>query len=137
MVSIPSSRFPSRIPVSAALWVSLALLLFLAPCALAAPITFAWDAVPGAAGYTIYYGAVSRQYTATVDVGNTTTAALSALDPAKVYYVAVTAYDTAGNESNFSNEVQFNSAIHVYLRRHPQALLTIFISTDGLSLPAP
>jgi hypothetical protein len=73
------------------LWVGLVLLLFLAPCALAAPLTLAWDASAGATGYIIHYGSASRNYTETVNVGNTTTAALSALGPVKVYYMAVTA----------------------------------------------
>jgi Malectin domain len=101
---------PSLVSYGVGLWVSLMLLLFLAPCALAAPLTLAWDASAGATGYTIYYGSASRNYTATVDVGNTTTAALSAFDPAAVYYLAVKAYDGAGHESAFSNEVLYNPA---------------------------
>jgi hypothetical protein len=109
MISTPSPQSPSRMPVRAALWISLVLLFGLVPGALAAPITFAWDAVPGATGYTIYYGGASRNYTATVDVGDTTTHELDALDPAAIYYVAVTAYNE-GDESDFSNEVLYNPA---------------------------
>jgi hypothetical protein len=105
-----AARVPWLASYAVGLWVSLALLLFLAPCALAAPITLAWDAAPGATGYTIHYGGASRSYTATVDVGNTTSAALSALDPAKLYYFAVTAYDDAGDESAFSNEILYDPA---------------------------
>jgi hypothetical protein len=43
-----------------------------------------------------------------VDVGNTTTASISGLDESQVYYVAVTAYDSSGNESDFSNEVVYD-----------------------------
>jgi hypothetical protein len=102
------------------LWVGLVLLLFLAPCALAAPLTLEWDASAGATGYIIHYGTASRNYTETVNVidGNTTTAALSALDPAKVYYMAVTAYDDAGNESDFSNEILYQPA-------HPEVIWTV------------
>jgi hypothetical protein len=126
MLSITNYLAPVRVPTSAGpraprvprlvssgvgLWVGLVLLLFLAPCALAAPLTLAWDASAGATGYIIHYGTASRNYTATDNVGNTTTAALSALDPAKVYYMAVTAYDDAGNESDFSNEILYQPAL--------------------------
>jgi Malectin domain len=111
---VPSSRqathVPSLLSYGMGLGLGLVLLLFLAPCAMAASLTLAWDASAGATGYVIHYGSASRQYTATVDVGNTTTAALSALDPAAVYYLAVTAYDGAGDESDFSNEVLYNPA---------------------------
>jgi hypothetical protein len=112
MISTPSPQSPSRMPVRAALWISLVLLFGLVPGALAAPITFAWDAVSGASGYTIHYGGASRQYTATVSVdgGDTTTTALSAMDPAQLSYVAVTAYNDEGDESDFSNEVIYNPA---------------------------
>jgi malectin (di-glucose binding ER protein) len=110
MVSTHPSQSPHRLLVGAVLGISLGLLLSLAPGALAAPLTVAWDAAPGATGYIIYYGDASRHYTATVDVGPTTTAALSGLDPAAPSYIAVTAYNDVGDESNFSNEVLFNPA---------------------------
>ena len=61
------------------------------------------------AGYKIYYGTVSGNYTASIDVGNTTSipiATLSSSVPISgLYYIAVTVYDTAGNESAYSNEI--------------------------------
>jgi hypothetical protein len=118
MVSTPASQSSSRLPVGAALWISLGLLLSLAPGALAAPLILAWDAVPGATGYVLLYGDASRRYTATVDVGNTTTAALSDMDPVVPSYVTVTAYNDAGEESPFSNEVLYNPA-------HPTVVWTV------------
>ena len=57
------------------------------------------------AGYRVYYGAASRTYGPPVDVGNATTFKLSNLAVGVTYYFTITAYDTAGNESGFSNEV--------------------------------
>lgn len=57
------------------------------------------------AGYKIYLGTSSGAYTTTVDVGNSTTYSMTGLDVNKTYYYAVTAYDTSGNESNYSTEV--------------------------------
>ena len=78
--------------------------------AAAAPVTLAWDAVtaPELAGYKLYYGYASRSYRLSVNVGQATTAALSGLDEAKVYYLAVVAYDAHGNESDFSNELIYD-----------------------------
>jgi uncharacterized protein YfaP (DUF2135 family) len=83
--------------------------------------TLMWDAptsntdgspVTDLAGYKIYYGAVSGKYTASKDVGDATSisvAALSSSVPAPgLYYIAVVAYDTAGNESTYSNEISLN-----------------------------
>jgi Bacterial TSP3 repeat len=84
--------------------------LLLSSMASAAPVTLAWDAVsaPDLAGYKLYYGYASGQYSFNVKVGNHTTAPLSDLDESKRYYIAVTAYDTSGNESGFSNEVIYD-----------------------------
>jgi hypothetical protein len=56
------------------------------------------------AGYHVYYGTASKLYREMVDVGNAETYTISNLVPG-TYYFAVTAYDTAGNETDFSEEV--------------------------------
>jgi hypothetical protein len=56
-------------------------------------------------GYKIYYGLGSKSYSDVVDVGNVTSITLNALDVDRTYYFSVTAYDLAGNESVFSEEV--------------------------------
>jgi hypothetical protein len=96
------------------LWALALLLLALSTSASAAPITLAWDAVSDAdlAGYKLYYGYASREYSVHVDVGKYITTEMSGLEDASIYYFAVTAYDTAGNESGFSNEVQYDLAAH-------------------------
>ena len=57
------------------------------------------------AGYRVYYGTASRRYTNVIDVGNHTYQEISGLKSGVRYYFAVTAYDLAGNESDFSEEV--------------------------------
>lgn len=56
-------------------------------------------------GYKIYYGIASRTYTDVIDVGNFTSHTISGLQEGIEYFFAVTAYDTANNESDFSAEV--------------------------------
>lgn len=56
------------------------------------------------AGFKIYYGTSSGNYTQAVDAGNATTYTFNNLSPG-MYYFTVTAYDTSGYESGFSNEV--------------------------------
>lgn len=76
-------------------------------------VTLAWDPNPEAdiAGYIISYGTSSRQYTTSVDVGDTTSFLFAQPDPAKVYFLAVQAYNTAGQRSPFSNEVTTSAAV--------------------------
>ncbi len=74
---------------------------------LAGSVTLEWDANTEAdlAGYRIYYGTSSRQYSAQIDVGLKTQFEVSGLDDGQKYYFAVTAYDQSGNESGYSDEV--------------------------------
>jgi hypothetical protein len=69
----------------------------------------AWDAnvEPDIAGYRLYYGTVSGEYTEMVDVGTSTTASLPSLPVGATYFFAVTAYNADGLESQFSNEASF------------------------------
>ena len=72
----------------------------------AADINFAWDANTEAdlAGYKIHAGSASGTYDQTVDVENVTAYTWSGFSDGE-WFFAATAYDTAGNESDFSNEV--------------------------------
>jgi len=76
-------------------------------------IRLAWDAnsEDDLAGYKVYYGTASGAYTNSKDVGMATQSnstvyyALEGLTPGQIYFIAVTAYNTSGSESDFSNEV--------------------------------
>lgn len=57
------------------------------------------------AGFKIYYGTISGIYTDNIDVGRVTTSRISNLTDGLIYYFVVTAYDFAGNESGYSNEI--------------------------------
>ena len=62
---------------------------------------------PGIAGYNIYSGGVSGIYTNKFAAGNVTNATLANLVVGSTFYFAATSYDTAGNESPFSNEAVY------------------------------
>ncbi len=55
------------------------------------------------AGFKVYYGNASGNYTTIVDVGNITTYVVSNLGPGP-HYFTVTAYNTSGYESDYSAE---------------------------------
>jgi hypothetical protein len=89
------------------------LLILVASQAQAASVQLSWnpptsnaDGTPlnDLAGYIIYYGQSSSNYSTTIDVGDRTTYTLSGLAGGQRYYFAVTAYDTSQNKSAFSNE---------------------------------
>jgi hypothetical protein len=86
------------------------LLLILSPSfAGAVQITLAWDPndEPDVAGYIVYYGTQSGAYDFDVDVGNYDSVTISGLEKNMKYYLAVTAYDIEGNESDFSDEIVY------------------------------
>lgn len=73
-------------------------------------VTLSWDAATDnvdVTGYEIFYGTSSvatdsASYTmGPIDVGNVLTYDITGLDNGKPYYFAVTAYDAAGNKSEF------------------------------------
>lgn len=75
-------------------------------------VTLSWEApasnsdgsaLNDLAGYKIYYGSSSSNYTNSVDVGNYTSASISSLSSGS-WCFATTAYDSSGNESTYSNE---------------------------------
>jgi len=84
------------------------------PC-FASTVVLQWNAVTDAnlSGYKIYYqadsatlpfaGTGSTQGASPLNVSNQTSATISGLDPSHAYYFAVTAYNSAGTESAYSN----------------------------------
>jgi hypothetical protein len=79
--------------------------------AYAASITLEWNAsvkpaLSDIAGYKIYYGTESGNYTyPPIDVGKATNYTINDLDKDKIYYLAVIAYASSGEESDFSAEL--------------------------------
>jgi hypothetical protein len=65
-------------------------------------LSAAWDAVAGAVGYKLYRRSPSGSLTFYMDLGNVTTAKWAS--PGQWHY-AVTAYNAAAQESEFSNEL--------------------------------
>ena len=81
---------------------------------MAGVVTLAWDpptdetgsSLPDLAGYRLRYGTAAGANTTTVDIGTATSCTVSELAPG-TYYFTVTAYDSSGNESDYSNETSF------------------------------
>lgn len=103
-----SRSFPAplvcRQCVLAGVWLALNLIF----AANGAQVTLAWNANPQqdqVAGYKIYIGTASGNYNVrTNDVGNVTQYTITNLTSGQSYFFAVTAYNGAGLESNFSVE---------------------------------
>jgi len=80
----------------------------------AADVTLAWNpnGESDLAGYKLYYGTTSHSYGSPVVVGNKTTYTLSGLGT-RTYYFAVTAYNSSGKESGFSDEVSKDTSASI------------------------
>ena len=77
-------------------------------------VAVAWDApsenldgsaVDDLAGFKIYDGPTSGNYTKAADTGNVSQFTLDSLSPG-TYFFVVTAYDFSGNESDLSAEIE-------------------------------
>lgn len=86
------------------------LLLSVVSCSAASNVKFIWDASLDSdlAGYRLYQSTVSGEYdkskVVAVIPANLTTTTLENVQDGKYFWVA-TAFDTSGNESEYSNEV--------------------------------
>ncbi|MDR4497616.1 MAG: fibronectin type III domain-containing protein [Candidatus Scalindua sp.] len=75
-------------------------------------VSFTWkpNTEKDLAGYKIHYGNSRRNYDSHINVGNQTNYTITGLVKGKTYYFAATAYDFAGNESNYSAEAVYNGS---------------------------
>ena len=83
------------------------LVLMLVPAvAFSASVNLRWKAnsEPDFSSYNLYYGTKSRNYAPPIPVGKATSYSVDHLTEGVTYYFAVTAIDTSGNESGYSEE---------------------------------
>jgi hypothetical protein len=99
--------------------------------AMTGSIDLAWDPSPSTNvnGYFVYYGTESMAYTTILNVGSNNSFTITApfLD-GRNYYFAVTAYDSDGGISDFSNEISF------YI---PRVSVTNFTEAESGTVSAP
>jgi len=84
---------------------------YYSPMASSAQVRVEWDPniEPDTAGYKVYYGTLSKNYFFYVNVGKVTSYTLADIQDGKTYYLAATAYDTNGVESDFSDEITYTA----------------------------
>ena len=93
-------------------------------------VTLTWDpgTSPEVAGYHLYYGAASGNYTNSIVMGNATTVTVSRLSSGVTYFFAVTAIGADGQESGFSDEISLVPGLPTVQTRvtaSGQAILTV------------
>jgi fibronectin type III domain protein len=93
-------------------------------------IRLTWDANSEAdmSNYNVYYGTSSRTYGLPI-ARDVTEYSVSNPDIGVTYYFAVTAVDTSGNESGFSNEVEITNALELESGPPTSVLLTSDLSS--------
>lgn len=107
----------------------------------AASVTLEWDANADTltAGYYVYYGSESGNYSGNVDVGKSTSAIVNLSDSATTYYFAVQAYSSTGQRSPFSSEVVWKAAeisSQTPTLRNPGSMTAVVGQTVTLQLSA-
>ncbi len=83
------------------------ILLIIIPGFCQTSVSVSWDSNSenDLAGYCIYYGTESKYYDHIKDVGMTVSIQINNLTENVRYYFVLTAYDSSGNESDFSEEI--------------------------------
>ena len=66
---------------------------------------------PNVVGYNVYFGTASHQYTNSVQAGPDLVATITGLAQGTTYYFAVTSTDSAGVESDFSQELTYTTLL--------------------------
>ena len=96
-------------------------------------ITLVWDPSPdlAVAGFNIYYGGASGDYTNIVNAGNVTNTTIAGLTAGMIYYCSATAYDAYGDESGYSSEIIFLApgalpAVRIQSAPAGQFILSVF-----------
>ncbi len=71
--------------------------------------SFSWEAVadPVVTGYKVHWGTESGTYTHSLDAGNVVEVIVAGFAEGGKYFAAITAYDNAGAESDYSTELFF------------------------------
>jgi len=127
-----------------AFFICISLMIVIPVCVYGAIVRVSWEEDMGTdvAGYSVYYGTSSMTYTQSLDVGSCTDSIeIGDLDEGYTYYFAVTAYDSGGNESNYSEEVSVFIPGEDYPTDDPSLPLSLtsggggggcFISTAGI-----
>ena len=91
-------------PAIGAMFLLVAAVMLAATNVDAGTISLSWDPTTGASGYRIYYGTASGQYTSSV-TSTSPSVMLTALQDCTTYFVAVKAFNSAGESPNFSSEM--------------------------------
>ena len=108
---------------------SITLFIFSIPSLLlAASVELSWqrNSEPDLQSYNVYYGTESRNYGPPIPVDQNSYYTLSGLEEGVTYFIAVTALDTSGNESGYSQEISKN--IPVTDSQSPEIAITSPIS---------
>ena len=101
---------------------------------------FSWEAVPDpvVSGYKVHWGTQSGIYDQNLDTGNVTEVTIAAFSQGAEYFLAITSYNTSGEESGYSPEISFtyDAASRAILLEAENGLLTapMQIMTDGTTI---
>jgi hypothetical protein len=102
-------------------------------------VTLAWNGETNTtvAGYRLYQGASSRNYSSTTDAGTQTQVPVPGLVAGKTYYFAVTAYSSSGVESDFSSEVGYTVPSTTTNSPNGSPLISLTSPNSGAGYVAP